>query len=258
MTSPVPPLTSAKPIRRHRRLPALFLLVVLVGTGIGAYFIWRLSKAVIPTFHTEGLDDEVVSAINNARTEVEAQPDSGTAWGRLGMVLFAQNLYLDCIGVFAEAERLDPANARWPYFRGLALLLVRPEEEGLVALERASQIAPPSLHVRLRLAEQYLKYDRIDAADAVFLELLSEYPTNPRVLLGHGQILSRRGKWQDAVAPLRSAARHPTSQHEAHLALATAYFRLGKTAEAERENVIANAGPKDADWPDSFRAKREI
>ena len=171
------------------------------------------------------------------------------------MVLFAQNLYLDCIGVFAEAERLDPANARWPYFRGLALLLVRPEEEGLVALERASQIAPPSLHVRLRLAEQYLKYDRIDAADAVFLELLSEYPTNPRVLLGHGQILSRRGKWQDAVAPLRSAARHPTSQHEVHLALATAYFRLGKTAEAERENAIANAGPKDADWPDPFRAE---
>ena len=31
---------------------------------------------------------------------------AGDAWGRLGMVLFAQDMYADCLPIFEEAERM--------------------------------------------------------------------------------------------------------------------------------------------------------
>jgi tetratricopeptide (TPR) repeat protein len=239
-------------IRKLRLLVVAVLL--LVSGGVGAYLFWRPRPVAIPPIATDGLDTEVIRAIDEARRAVEAQPRSAAAWGRLGMVLFAQDMYADCIAILTEAERLDPKEARWPYFRGLAVILLDPNE-GLTHLERAAHLAPSNLSVRLRLAEQYLKLERIDEADALFRELLREHPDNPRVLLGRGQILSRRGQWQDALEPLQIAAAHPTARRSARVALAEACSRLGSTAAADSERRLAAEVPADTPWPDQFFAE---
>src|SRR5438094_526400 len=124
----------------------LVLAVLALVAGAAGAFYWRWRKAEIPPIRTEGLDAEVVSAIDRARNDVEAKPRSAAAWGRLGMVLFAQDLYDDCIPIFAEAERLDAKDARWPYYRGLAVVLHHPEE-GIAALRHARDLAPGDLGV---------------------------------------------------------------------------------------------------------------
>ncbi len=232
----------------------LFLFAMLLAGSGGVYFLWWPRKPVVPVIATNGLDAEVIAAIEGASAEVETHPKSAAAWGQLGMVLFAQNMYADSIGILAEAERLDPSDAHWPYFRGLALILPQPEE-GIVALERAVKLAPDSQAARLRLAEEYLKLQRLDEAEALFRELLVERPDNPRALLGRGQILSRRGKWQEALVPLKTAADYPTARRSARIALAETYARLGDTVAAREEsNRVAEVGADD-EWPDTFLAR---
>ncbi len=247
------PLTPAPP-KHKRRLLVLATVLLLAGAGAAGYLAWRPRHPVVPPIASAGLDAEVAAAIAEARAGVEARPKSAAAWGRLGMVLFAQDMYADCAGILAEAQRLDPNEARWPYFRGLALILVEPDQ-GIALLERAAQLAPDSLSVRLRLAEEYLKLERIDEAEALFRDLLAEHPYNPRALLGRGRILSRRGRWQEALAPLQMAATHPSARRSARVALAEAYSRLGKTADAEAERQLAAEVSADAPWPDAFLAE---
>jgi len=239
------------PTRRLRRLLTLLGVLLLAGAGVGGYLLWRPHPAAIPPIATAGLDAEVAAAIAEARGGIEARPKSAAAWGRLGMVLFAQDMYADCIPFLAEAERLDPRDVRWPYFRGLAVILIEPAE-GLTLLQRAVQLAPDSLAVRLRLAEVALKLERTDEADALFRNLLAEYPDHPRVLLGQGQILLRRGRWQEALEPLQTAAADPTARRSARVALAEAYARLGQATPAETERHLAAEAPADLDWPDPF------
>ncbi len=244
------------PVKRKRRLLVLPVVLLLAGGGVGGWFAWRERDSAVPVIPTAGLDAEVAAAIEQARAGVQARPRSAAAWGRLGLVLFAQDMYADCTGPLAKAERLDPRDPRWPYFRGLAVILHLPGE-GIALLERTAAMTPGNFSVRLRLAEEYLKLQRLDEADSLFRDLLDERPNDPRALLGHGQILGQRGRWAEAVAPLRAAAEHPTARHSARVALAEAYLRLGDAAAAEAERKRAAEAPADAAWPDEFLAEAQ-
>jgi tetratricopeptide (TPR) repeat protein len=242
-----------------RLLLLLLAAALLVGAAAGGYFAWRPRKPALPPIPAEGLDAEVAAAVAEARAGVEARPKSAAAWGHLGMVLFAQDMYVPCVPVLAEAQRLGPDNPRWPYFRGLALILEKPEE-GLALLRRAADLAPEGLTpegltLHLRLAEESLKLDRTDEADALFRGLLVKHPNNPRALLGLGQVLVRRGRWQEALAPLKAAAEDQTARRSARVALAEAYLRLGETEEAAAEQKRAADTPNDLPWPDAFLAE---
>jgi tetratricopeptide (TPR) repeat protein len=239
------------------RVWAVLAAVLVVGAGaVGAYFLWRPQETVIPAVNTEGRDPEVVAAVDSGRADIASRPRSADAWGRLGMVLFAQDMYGESIPFLAEAQRLDPNEVRWPYYLALALILQRPDE-GIAALQRAAALAPRSSTVKLRLAEEYLKLDRLDDADALYGELLATQSDDPRALLGRGMILSRRGQWSQAVEPLKKAAEYPTARHAAHVALAEAYERVGNRSAAEAERARAAESPPDALWPDTFLAEAE-
>jgi tetratricopeptide (TPR) repeat protein len=205
---------------------------------------------------TEGLDAEVAAAVAQAGAEVRARPRSAATWGQLGMVLFGNDMLADCVGVLEQAERLDPADSRWPYLRGLALILQTPEA-GIAALKCAAEVPPVNLPMRLRLAEESLKLERIDEADELFRALLTEHPNHPRILLGHGQILARHGRWREAVVPLTAAAADPLAQRSARAALAEAYLRQGETARADAERKRAATSAADQTWPDPYIAEAE-
>jgi tetratricopeptide (TPR) repeat protein len=237
--------------KRRRLLLALAVVLLAGGAAVGAYLIRRSRPPAVPPIATMGMDAEVVAAVEEARAAVTAQPDSAAAWGRLGMVLFAQRMSDDCPAVFAEAERLDPADARWPYFHGLALAFSDPEQS-VRLLEKAAALAPDNAALKQRLAEQYLKMDRTDDAALLFREVLEQAPTNPRALLGQGLVSERRGQWQEALEPLRAAADHPTARRAARAALAEAYARLGDAKAAEAERRLAADLPADAPWTDPF------
>src|SRR5207249_71855 len=106
-----------------------------------------------------GADPGVAAAVTAAQKAVERQPASAAAWGRLAMVLQAHDFRSEATRCFAQAERLDPANPRWPYHQALDLLISAPDA-GLARLERAVALDGPVSAPRLLLGEVLLAQGR--------------------------------------------------------------------------------------------------
>jgi tetratricopeptide (TPR) repeat protein len=247
------PIANGASGKRHW---VVLVIVVAVAGALGALWMWNARPARVPTIPTEGLDKEVAQAILSAQAAVRQNPSSAAAWGQFGMVLFAHHLFDHCPQVFEEAARLDPKDARWPYYHGLAIMSLQPDR-GIVLLEQARAVKPSDPTLRLRLAQEYFKLERLDEADTLFQELIGTDQVNGQALLGHGQILGRRGRWQEALKPLEKAAQDATARRAAHAALAETYMRLGNSAAAEVERQrLAQLGP-DRLWFDPFLAETQ-
>jgi cytochrome c-type biogenesis protein CcmH/NrfG len=113
--------------RRARRWFVLLLAVVLggailaLGRGVYQRFKTPPSGAAIPEPPPlDGVADPAVKRLlANCRTAVGQAPQSAAAWGKLGTAFFAHDYSDEAIFCFAVAERLDPRDARWPYFQGM-------------------------------------------------------------------------------------------------------------------------------------------
>src|SRR5947209_1891319 len=155
----------------------LSLAAVLLAGGAVAWFAYpRPAPPAPPEAKGEHLDPEVASAVQLVRARVLKEPRSAKAWGELGEVFLANELEEEGRVCFAEAERLDPRDPRWPYYQA-GVLLNRGEREAAVAyLQRALERFPadgeavPAAH--LRLAETLLALGRADEAEAHVLAAL--------------------------------------------------------------------------------------
>src|SRR5947209_4833080 len=91
--SPQPAHQPARPSRR-RWLLAGSLAGVLVLAGAVAGFVWhRQSTPRPPAIDLAEFDPEAAAAVRDAETALEREPRSVAAWGHLGMVLFAHDVY---------------------------------------------------------------------------------------------------------------------------------------------------------------------
>jgi tetratricopeptide (TPR) repeat protein len=263
MTLSTPPLTpppAATPVRRRWLLPAL--AAALLAGAAGAWG-WFRPVPVEPPMPPEVSDPEVRHAIETARQKVRAAPRSAAAWGDLGIVLLAHICYPEADACFAEAARLEPGNARWPYYRGL-IALTRDTDNALPLLRQAAALGHPDpayqSALRLRLAETLLERDAVDEAEALFREELKREPGNPRAALGLGLIAQLHGD-QRAAADLLSVARFsPLTQKRATAQLAVLARAHGDDAAADDLEQKAAAMPDDPggtvplEMPDPFVA----
>jgi cytochrome c-type biogenesis protein CcmH/NrfG len=101
---------------RQRFIVVATSLVVL--TSLIACAGWILLTPTVsppPTIPLDGVEKAVADAITSAREQVEEQPRSAEAWGQLGRVLLAHNFNRQADQCFAQAEKLDGTQPRWPY-----------------------------------------------------------------------------------------------------------------------------------------------
>ena len=238
----------------------LLLLAGLVGVGAGlavaAYLAWKPRPPVPPEVDVTGADPEVVQAVDDARAGVLRRPRDAAAWGRLGMVLRAHDFAEPANRCFAEAERLDPRDPRWPYLRGLTLLLTEPDA-GIACLERAVArcgTEPPA--PRLRLAEALLTQGRPDEAEEHFRRVLDAEPDNARAHLGLARLAFGHDDLDGCLAHLRVAETSPPGKLAARELLARVYRRQGDRAALRKLGSEADRSVVPA-WPDPFVAEVE-
>jgi tetratricopeptide (TPR) repeat protein len=215
--------------------------------------MWLKSKPPPPPLpDLVGVDPEVAEAIIQARRDVIASPTSARAWGELGMVLRAHDFEDEAMDCFRQAERLDPRDPRWPYLRGLTLVLTDPDS-GIPCLERTVErcrddpIAP-----RLRLAEALLEQGRLDEAETHLKQGLLCEPDNRRVALGLGRLALQREDWK---LGLKHFALCLDDEHARKLARALrseAFHHLGEPEQARAEQAAGAELPDDQRWPDPF------
>jgi tetratricopeptide (TPR) repeat protein len=238
---------------RRYRFPALYVLTAAVALLLGGGLYWRFvrSEPEPPEVELRGLDPAIVAAVEEARAAVRRSPRSAAAWGRLGMVLVVHDFRAPAQSCFAEAERLDPLELRWPYYQAMTALIGADAAGAVPKLERSVDLCGDRTDApRLRLAEALLSLDRLDEAETHFRYLLQLNPRHARAQLGLARLAYQRGDARACLEPLRQAQNDPRTQKAACLLLAEIHQQLGNPAEAEEARRRAAGLPEDQPWPD--------
>jgi tetratricopeptide (TPR) repeat protein len=224
------------------------------GALLLGLWLWPRAAAPAPVLpDLADVDPEVVEAITEAHRNVQNHPASGAAWGKLGMVLRAHDYYREAAPCFAEAERLQPKDPRWPYLLGMCLVVYDPDST-LPCWERAVERCrrDDPLAVRLRLAEALLERGRLDEAGGHLQQVLDLEPDNLRARLGLGRLAVLRDSWPQALELLAPCSRDAHAHKQALRLLAQVRYRLGDRPGGDKDQAAAEEPPEDEPWPDKY------
>jgi len=224
-------------------------LAALVG---GGFYWWRQNAPPEPpAVKLPGSDPAIIKAIDEARAAVLSSPRSGQAWGQLGMVLSIHDILPEADLCFAQAERFEPREARWPYLRGLARSGDDPGA-ALPSLQRAAALCGDLPAPHLRLAELLIERGRLDEAEAEIRPVLQRDAKDARALLGLGRIAAARGQLNAALDYLKQSIQYAPDVKASHTLLGTIEQRSGNQATAEEAFRRAAQLPEAHVWPDPF------
>jgi tetratricopeptide (TPR) repeat protein len=226
------------------------LVGALVALALWVWFWRRPRPPEPPAIDFAQVEPEIAETITAARWEVVQKPYSGPAWGRLGMVFRAHDYSGESSLCFAQAERLDPREPRWPYFQGITLVPIDPDA-GIACLERAvERFGDGLLAPRLRLAEALLDNGRLDQADQHLKEVLAREAENPRSHFDMGRLAVMREDWRPALEHLTTCVDDVHARRLALTLRAQVYRRLGEQDHAERDEKELEQLSDDERWSD--------
>ncbi|MBM4091834.1 MAG: tetratricopeptide repeat protein [Planctomycetes bacterium] len=240
----------------RRRVARLLAIVVLgaVLVILAAWFRNRVGSSPylrIPPIETRDLLPAVAKEIRAMQDRIAAHPDLAAAWGEYGLVLLAHGFRKEAGDCFREAEKLDAADYRWPYYLGMTMG-VWDAWEAWEAFQRAARKAPERLPVRLRLAEWSFDMRDLEQCERETDCALGQDPHNPRAQVLKARLLFHRGEVDESLQwALRAAASPRGDRRDVHELLARIYLRRGDREKAAQEVQAAQKLPGGvAVWDD--------
>jgi tetratricopeptide (TPR) repeat protein len=255
-------MTSKPPSRPSKKLfwllaAGAFLTAGGAIAGLAArYLTHRDTPPVPPEIVLEGNEPALLTALRRARERVLQEPHAARAWSDLGDIFMANEMSEEGAACYAQAERLDPSNPRWPYHQGGVLLNQGRREEAIEyfrrAVVRADARGERNDVPRLMLGETLLTLGRLDEAGKFFQQALQHRDDDPRVQFDLGLWCVARQDWMAAREHLSRCLGSPQARQRACKQLAVVLLRLGESAEADRYRREAESPPKDSGWPDPY------
>ena len=242
------------PLKKARAVVAVALAALVGGAGLW-FFTSARTGLPMPPVATASLDAASVSLIEKLQAEVRRQPESATAWARLGMALRSFE-FRDAAGQCLEhAEHLDSTNPRWPHLRGL-LLAPHARPDAIAALRRATDLCgnePPVS--RLRLARLLAESGQWEEARREFAELVRTKPDHAPALLGLAQGAQVRGEFREALTLAMRCTNDRSTARAAWSLVGALQQRLGDTNAARLASLRAAALPVDSAITDPFESE---
>jgi tetratricopeptide (TPR) repeat protein len=189
----------------------------------------------IPEIDLSGFAPYSRRQIEEAIGAVRESPQDPERVGRLGMILHAYRNAELAAPLYERARRLAPKEFRWAYYHGAALSAASGPEESIAAFREALALDPGYERARVRLADELVAAGELEAARELCLDMLESAPNSPGVLYRLGQVHVRERNTPAAIEAFERSLRVGGSFGAGHYALAKAYSRAGRTAEAERQ-----------------------
>ncbi|HWG46983.1 MAG TPA: tetratricopeptide repeat protein [Gemmataceae bacterium] len=236
---------------KYRLVVNAILLAGLISLLVGGVAWYRRPAVPDPPEIPPDLDPIVRATIEKSRAQVLASPRAAPAWGRLGMVLVAHDFPDEGIACFAQAERLDTQEPRWPYLLGITLAQ-RDLDAALPHLRRAVECGgdvPTAL--RVRLAGVLLERGCLGEAEEQYRRTL-QATSDPWAELGLARVLHQRGDWQGSLNHLGNSARSPFTRKASRSLLAEIHERLNDRAAVEDDLRQLAQLPPDLPLSDPF------
>jgi len=199
------------------------------------------------TGYLPAVQQQVQQAYGNARTH----PDDAAANGALGMVFDAYEQYDAAAICYDRARRLDPRSFRWLYLLGWVQAAQGQHQDAAHTLAEALRINADDTFAKLRRADSLLTIGQLDEAGTIYQQVAMAQPDRADVHYGLGRVSAARGDWQSAMTAYQKACELFPSYGPAHYALATAFRKLGRDAEAQQQLRLyeqdKTAGPPQHD-----------
>jgi protein O-GlcNAc transferase len=217
-------------------------------------------------------------AVSELRTALKLSPDSPQLHYNLGLALKMQDNIAAAIPELQTAERLDPAMSEPPYVLGILHLQAGQYADAARELSTSLKLQPENGDGWATLGSVYNHLDQLDQATAALDQAIQRLPLQPdphltlaavlakqnkpedakaerakaaelmrtnmnrqraEVAAHSGTSLLQSGKVPEAIVEFQNAISFDPSYPEAHLGLADAYDRQGKTTDAAAERQKA-------------------
>lgn len=228
------------------------LAILLIDPNAGENEPVNGDAAKVPAPRMDRFSREAAQSLMLAYNSAVLTPDDGSAWGKLGMTYYANESIPEAMTCFAEAEKLQPDEPRWPYLYGM-VLAESDRAAGLPAVKRAADLDPDNVDVRTRLAEFHFALNQLQESRTVFMQLRDKDPRNARVLLGLARIEFTEKNWDACRQLAEEAMKNAPPRPDIHELLSRAHSRLGNAKEAETHaNALSGLQNSSVDWPDKF------
>ncbi len=188
-----------------------------------------------------GLEDAVKEQLNAAhanllswqRQEDATAEDLGAAFGRLGRLLHAYELYDAAEACYRNTSALMPNDFHWPYYLGYVYQKKGRLADAVTAYRRALALDERNVAARVHLGEVLEAQNLSTEAETELkkaLEINSQIPVAYAIL---GEIALARGEHQTAVELLSAVLTAVPAANRLHYPLAMAYRGIGDVEKAK-------------------------
>ena len=176
---------------------------------------------------------EALSAkIANRQTATASLAD---AYGELGTLLMAADYPDAAEPSFIGAQRLAPADRRWPYYLAHLYRKRGDLEKARMLFERALQLRPDDVDTLVWLGDVALAQGRPGDAEPRFAQALAQEPTSLSARFGLGRAALARQEYRQAVGYLEDVLKRDPDAAGAHYPLGMAYRGLGDQQKADAQ-----------------------
>ena len=210
----------------------------------------------VPDPDTTRMQHQVADLLWEARQAVLREPDSPEAWGRLGEVCDAHELYAYAAPCYQRASALAPNNFRWPYL----LASVRQAQgaggdEVAALLRRASRLEPDLPLLFVELGDALARHGQAPEACDAYREAIELDPKLAAAQRGLGQALIALGDPRAALDALEEALQVGPQDAAVYAAMAQACTQLGDLEGAEQATQRSRELPIVRPEPGPVRAE---
>jgi Flp pilus assembly protein TadD len=159
-------------------------------------------------------------------------PKNSEAWLKLGMEQVQQTRWLEAVGSFNEAIRLQPDLEKAYVELAKSLEVLGRNSERIAALSSAAQLLPTSTEVSTLLRQALIQAKRYDDAVVVTEAYLAAHPNDAMALADMGAALSRKSRFDDAASYLERAVASGGSLAWIYHELGYVYSSLNRSEDA--------------------------
>ncbi|RMH18085.1 MAG: tetratricopeptide repeat protein, partial [Acidobacteria bacterium] len=189
-------------------------------------------------------------AAAHAAVDAAGRDELAGAYGELGRLCAAYELWDAAAAAFANAHQLAPEDFAWAYLLGYVEGQRSRPQAAVAALETATRLRPGDAAAWLRLGEAHLALGDARAARRAFERARRDAPAAAH--FGLGRAAARLGDHAAAAEHFEQALRHQPAASQVRVPLAMAYRRTGRAEEARRQ--LAQRGERRVGFDDPLVA----
>jgi putative PEP-CTERM system TPR-repeat lipoprotein len=190
------------------------------------------------------------NALAVSRTLVQNAPQRAEGHQIEGFVHFYKQQFPEAADSFKKSLQFGQ-NAGTNYALGLALYAMKQEEQAVLQLQKALELAPSMTKARVQLAALLLHKKRTDDAIREARTVLGDDENNAFAHNVLGSAYLEKGRYEEGLAELNKALAIDPSLADVHMKKGVLAMRRGKSDEAEMElNAAVRVQP---DAPEARR-----